>query len=112
MSDVVKLITTIGIVGASDHPAKATAERELQSVRDELFDLRQRVAELEADKARWDWLEKNEVGLGWPQTFSSNPADYSYWVFTNAESPNGDFEGATLRQALDAAMAQQKEGVK
>lgn len=103
MSDVVKLITTIGIVGASDHPAKATAERELQSVRDELFDLRQRVAELEADKARLDWVETHNV----------------FEASDGTDNREIDFlllEGETLRDAIDAAMktamAQQKEGAK
>lgn len=104
MSDVVKLITTIGIVGASDHPAKATAERELQSVRDELFDLRQRVAELEADKSRLDWLEAQERRYAHGQHNDNGDSFLIWYPWMNTAW------GDTFRQALDAAMAQQKEG--
>jgi len=58
--------------------------------------VRAKMAELEKDKGRLDWLQNNRWAVG---------EDDGKWILFQDEK---DSCGDTLRQAIDAAMAQQK----
>lgn len=72
---------------------------------DELESANARIAELESDKARLDWLDKNIFHREKDEYDARIWRDYTMWV---TFAPNG-VQGSA-RNIIDAALANKKEG--
>lgn len=86
-----------------DKPAGADTLKKIQSYLGNggLFNLeRQRVKELEKDKARLDWLEKHSEGL---TMLGSGAADDKWWTLIYHDG--NTVESGTIREAIDQALS-------
>jgi len=91
----------IALLEGEAHTGCREAEYQLQR---EVATLTAEVAALREDKARLDWLEANFGRAG------GSSVDEPKWMVWGEDDDLPTFEGATLREAVDAARASQPGG--